>query len=40
MRMVVLKGSGFRDISHQFLTICLFAVVLNTWAIINYRKTS
>jgi len=40
MRMVVLKGSGFHDISHQFLTICIFAVVLNAWAIINYRKTT
>jgi ABC-2 type transport system permease protein len=40
MRMVVLKGSGFHDIQHQFLVIATFAIVLNTWAILNYRKTS
>ena len=40
MRMVVLKGSGFHDVSHHFLVIFLMAVVLNTWAILNYRKTT
>lgn len=40
MRMVVLKGSGFADIKVQFLAISIFAVVLNVWAILNYRKTS
>lgn len=40
MRMIVLKGSGFRDIAKQLGTIGLFAVVLNSWAIINYKKTS
>ncbi|MBF9254053.1 ABC transporter permease [Pontibacter sp. 172403-2] len=40
MRMVVLKGSGFADIKFHFLVICLFAVVLNGWAVLNYRKTS
>ena len=40
MRMVVLKGSGYHDIQHQFLIIILFALVFNTWAILNYRKTS
>lgn len=38
MRMVVLKGSGFRDIQHQLLIIFIFALILNTWAILNYRK--
>lgn len=38
MRMVVLKGSGFADISRQFIIMLVFAVVLNGWAIINYRK--
>jgi len=40
MRMIVLKGSGFKDIAKQLGTIGLFAVVLNSWAIINYKKTS
>jgi ABC-2 type transport system permease protein len=40
MRMVVLKGSGFHDVQHQFLVVFLFAIVFNTWAILNYRKTT
>jgi ABC-2 type transport system permease protein len=40
MRMVILKGSGWKDILPQLWKIALFAVVLNTWAILNYRKTS
>lgn len=40
MRMVILKGSGWKDIFPQLSKIALFAVVLNTWAILNYRKTA
>lgn len=40
MRMVVLKGSGFRDIAPQLVTVFGFAVALNTWAVINYKKRS
>lgn len=40
IRMVVLKGSGFADISRQMLIMAVFALVLNAWAIINYRKRS
>jgi ABC-2 type transport system permease protein len=40
MRMVVLKGSGFKDIQSQLLDVALFAVVVNVWAILNYKKTS
>jgi ABC-2 type transport system permease protein len=40
MRMVILKGSGWQDILPQLWKIALFAVVLNTWAILNYRKTA
>lgn len=40
MRMVILKGSGWKDIFPQLEEIFLFAVVLNTWAILNYRKTT
>ena len=40
MRMVVLKGSGFGDVKYQFLIITGFAIFFNTWAILNYKKTS
>lgn len=40
MRMVVLKGSGLRDILPHIGVIILFTVVFNTWAVINYKKTS
>jgi ABC-2 type transport system permease protein len=39
-RMVILKGSGLRDIMPHIGIISLTALVLNSWAIINYRKTS
>lgn len=39
IRMIVLKGSGFWDIGIEFLYMILFALVLNSWAIWNYRKT-
>jgi ABC-2 type transport system permease protein len=40
VRMIVLKGSGFADIKIELLYEVLFAIVLNGWAIWNYRKTS
>ncbi|WP_317897584.1 ABC transporter permease [Aurantibacillus circumpalustris] len=40
MRMVVLKGSGLRDVLPNLGVVAIFALVLNTWAIINYKKTS
>ncbi len=40
MRMVILKGSGFADIQYQLLIIGAFAIVLNTWAVLNYKKTN
>ncbi|HVW96219.1 MAG TPA: ABC transporter permease [Mucilaginibacter sp.] len=39
MRMVILKGSGFKDISRQLGIIAIFAIVFNSWAILNYKKT-
>lgn len=39
MRLVMLKGSGFMGILPNFLAIAGMAVVLNTWAVLNYRKT-
>ncbi|MEM9981596.1 MAG: ABC transporter permease, partial [Bacteroidota bacterium] len=40
MRMIVMKGSGFKDIQHHFLIMTGFALLFNTWAILNYKKTS
>lgn len=39
MRMVVLKGSGFKDIQNHFLIMGGFAIFFNGWAVWNYRKT-
>lgn len=38
MRRVVLKGSSLSDVLPQTLTILLFALVLNTWAVFSYKK--
>lgn len=38
MRMVVLKGSSLHDIRYHLLASGGFAVMLNGWAIINYKK--
>ena len=40
MRMVILKGSGMRDILGHLGITLVFAIVLNAWAIINYKKTA
>ncbi len=40
MRMVVLKGSNMYDIRNQLVITAVFGIVLNTWAIINYKKRS
>lgn len=40
MRMVVLKGSTFHDILPHFVAIIILAIIFNTWAILNYRKTT
>ena len=40
MRMVVLKGSSLYDIRFHLLATAAFAVVLNAWAIMNYKKRS
>ena len=38
MRMVILKGSGIGDIGRHLMVMGVFAVVLNGWAVLNYRK--
>jgi ABC-2 type transport system permease protein len=40
MRMVVLKGSGFKDVKMHILVTLGFAVLFNTWAVLNYKKTT
>ena len=40
IRMVILKGSGIRDITMHLLIISVFAVIINAFAIWRYRKTS
>lgn len=40
MRMVVLKGSSLTDISYHLGIVLIFAVVLNSFAVWNYRKRS
>ncbi len=40
MRLVILKASGFRDILPDFIAVIVMAIVLNTWAVLNYKKTS
>jgi ABC-2 type transport system permease protein len=40
MRMVVLKGSGLRDILPALGKMGIFAIVLNAWAILSYHKRS
>lgn len=39
-RMILLKGSGFQDISRDFFSMLIYAGVLLTLAISNYRKTT
>lgn len=40
MRMIVLKGSTLSDLKWHLLAVLSFAFVLNTWAVLNYKKTS
>lgn len=38
-RMIILKGSGLKDIMPHIGVISLTALILNSWAVKNYRKT-
>jgi ABC-2 type transport system permease protein len=40
MRLIVLKGSSFSDLKTHFFIILFIAFVLNTWAVLNYKKTN
>ena len=39
VRMVLLKGSGFADISRELISISIYAIIINALAIWRYRKT-
>jgi ABC-2 type transport system permease protein len=40
MRMVILKGSELKDVLPQLGVILVFAVILNSLAVLNYKKTN
>lgn len=40
MRMVLLKGSTFKDVTQHFLIMFIYGVVINALAIWNYKKRS
>lgn len=40
MRMVYLKGSSFTELVPHFRSLCIFALVLNMWAVISYKKSN
>jgi ABC-2 type transport system permease protein len=40
MRMIILKGSGLKDVLPHLGIVAIFALVLNSWAVINYKKTT
>ncbi|MFC2123955.1 ABC transporter permease [Bacteroidota bacterium] len=39
VRMVLLKGSGFMDIRWHLVIMLIFGILINTMAVIRYRKT-
>ena len=40
LRTVYLKGGGFSDLVVQLWALICFALVLNTWAVMSYRKNN
>ncbi|HER09544.1 MAG TPA: ABC transporter permease [Bacteroides sp.] len=40
IRMILLKGSGFRDISREFFSMLVYASTILTLAVVSYRKTT
>jgi ABC-2 type transport system permease protein len=40
IRMILLKGSQFSDISREFFSLLVYAVLILTLAVSNYRKTT
>jgi ABC-2 type transport system permease protein len=40
MRLVLLKGSGFWEISRHFTVMLVYGLAINALAVLNYRKTT
>lgn len=40
MRAVYLKGSGIADLTTDLIALSVMAIILNTWAVLSYRKTN
>jgi len=40
MRMVILKGSGFGDLIHEFVALCILGFTFLSLAVWRYRKTA
>jgi ABC-2 type transport system permease protein len=40
IRMVMLKGSGFRDVLPQLIKISIYAFVMNSLAVLSYKKVA
>lgn len=40
IRMVVMKGSELKDLKQHFIMMSCFAMIFNTLAVLNYRKTA
>ncbi len=40
MRMVLLKGSTFKDVTQHFMIMAIYAVLVNLLAVWNYKKVS
>ncbi len=40
IRMVILKGSGFSDISKEFISLSVYAIIVFSLAVWRYRKTT
>jgi len=40
LRMVVLKGSNFEDLTHEFIALCILGITFLTLALKRYRKTA
>jgi len=40
MRLVYLKGSGISELTNQLMALSAFALFFNSWAVLNYRKTT
>jgi ABC-2 type transport system permease protein len=40
MRNIYMKGNGFSEIAMHLIALSCFAVALNIWAVLSYRKTA